>query len=174
MIALDFEKKRTTNPEHWKLATAIRSLTLDAVAAANSGHSGMPMGMADVATVLYQNHLNFDPKAPHWPDRDRFILSAGHGSMLLYSLMYLTGYEDITLQQIKDFRQWGAKTAGHPEYGHASGIETTTGPLGQGIANSVGFAIAEEIQRARWGKNIVNHHTYVMAGDGCLMEGVSQ
>lgn len=171
---MDIAALRTAHPDHWNKAAAIRALTLDAVAAANSGHSGMPMGMADVATVLYQNHLNFDPKAPSWPDRDRFILSAGHGSMLLYSLMYLTGYEDITLQQIKDFRQWGAKTAGHPEYGHARGIETTTGPLGQGIANSVGFAIAEEIQRARWGKNIVNHHTYVIAGDGCLMEGVSQ
>ncbi len=165
---------REANPDHWMKAAAIRALTLDAVAAANSGHSGMPMGMADVATVLYENHLNFDPKAPDWADRDRFILSAGHGSMLLYSLMYLTGYEDITLDEIKNFRQWGAKTAGHPEYGHARGIETTTGPLGQGIANSVGFAIAEEIQRATWGKNIVNHYTYVMAGDGCLMEGVSQ
>ncbi len=165
---------RAAHPDHWMKAAAIRTLTLDAVAAANSGHSGMPMGMADVATVLFEKHLNFDPKVPNWPDRDRFILSAGHGSMLLYSLMYLTGYEDITLQQLKDFRQWGAKTAGHPEYGHARGIETTTGPLGQGIANSVGFAIAEEIQRARYGKNIVNHHTYVIAGDGCLMEGVSQ
>ncbi|EBA11683.1 transketolase [Roseobacter sp. CCS2] len=155
-------------------ATAIRTLTLDAVAAANSGHSGMPMGMADVATVLFEKHLKFDPKAPHWPDRDRFILSAGHGSMLLYALMYLTGYEDMPLEQIKDFRQWGARTAGHPEFGHARGIETTTGPLGQGIANSVGFAIAEEIQRATWGKKIIDHHTYVMAGDGCLMEGVSQ
>jgi transketolase len=155
-------------------ATAIRTLTLDAVAAANSGHSGMPMGMADVATVLFEKHLNFDPKTPEWPDRDRFILSAGHGSMLLYSLMHLSGAEDMPLSQIKDFRQWGAKTAGHPEFGHARGIETTTGPLGQGIANSVGFAIAEEIQRATWGKYVVNHHTYVMAGDGCLMEGVSQ
>ena len=171
---MDIAALRTAHPDHWMKAAAIRTLTLDAVAAANSGHSGMPMGMADVATVLYQNHLNFDPKAPDWADRDRFILSAGHGSMLLYSLMYLTGYEDITLQQIKDFRQWGAKTAGHPEYGHARGIETTTGPLGQGIANSVGFAIAEEVQRARYGKNIVNHYTYVIAGDGCLMEGVSQ
>ncbi|MFT7107100.1 MAG: transketolase [Yoonia sp.] len=132
------------------------------------------MGMADVATVLFEKHLSFDPKAPHWPDRDRFILSAGHGSMLLYSLMYLTGYEDMPLEQIKDFRQWGAKTAGHPEFGHARGIETTTGPLGQGVANSVGFAIAEEIQRATWGQKIVNHNTYVMAGDGCLMEGISQ
>ncbi len=171
---MDIAKLRAAHPEHWKLATAIRTLTLDAVAAANSGHSGMPMGMADVATVLYQNHLNFDPKAPQWPDRDRFILSAGHGSMLLYSLLHLTGYEDMTLDQIKNFRQWGAITAGHPEYGHAGGIETTTGPLGQGIANSVGFAIAEEILRAQHGKTIINHYTYVMAGDGCLMEGVSQ
>ena len=171
---MDIAALRSAHPEHWKKATAIRTLTLDAVAAANSGHSGMPMGMADVATVLFEKHLKFDPKAPHWPDRDRFILSAGHGSMLLYSLMYLTGYEDMPLSEIKNFRQWGAKTAGHPEFGHARGIETTTGPLGQGIANSVGFAIAEEIQRATWGKKIIDHHTYVMAGDGCLMEGVSQ
>ena len=171
---MDIAALRNAHPDHWKKATAIRTLTLDAVAAANSGHSGMPMGMADVATVLFEKHLNFDPKAPHWPDRDRFILSAGHGSMLLYALMYLTGYEDMPLSEIKNFRQWGAKTAGHPEFGHARGIETTTGPLGQGIANSVGFAIAEEIQRATWGKKIIDHHTYVMAGDGCLMEGVSQ
>ena len=171
---MDIAALRASNPDHWKKATAIRTLTLDAVAAANSGHSGMPMGMADVATVLFEKHLNFDPKAPDWADRDRFILSAGHGSMLLYALMYLTGYEDMPLEQIKNFRQWGAKTAGHPEFGHARGIETTTGPLGQGIANSVGFAIAEEIQRATWGKKIVDHNTYVMAGDGCLMEGVSQ
>ncbi|HEV8034465.1 transketolase [Yoonia sp.] len=171
---MDIAALRTAHPDHWMKATAIRTLTLDAVAAANSGHSGMPMGMADVATVLFEKHLKFDPKAPEWPDRDRFILSAGHGSMLLYSLMYLTGYEDMPLEQIKDFRQWGARTAGHPEFGHARGIETTTGPLGQGIANSVGFAIAEEIQRATWGKKIIDHHTYVMAGDGCLMEGVSQ
>lgn len=174
MTTLDIKALRTAHPEHWNKAAAIRTLTLDAVAAANSGHSGMPMGMADVATVLFEKHLKFDPKAPAWPDRDRFILSAGHGSMLLYSLMYLTGYEDITLDQVKDFRQWGAKTAGHPEFGHARGIETTTGPLGQGIANSVGFAIAEEIQRATWGKKIIDHNTYVIAGDGCLMEGVSQ
>ncbi|WP_458790412.1 transketolase [Yoonia sp. MH D7] len=171
---MDIAALRTAHPDHWMKAAAIRTLTLDAVAAANSGHSGMPMGMADVATVLFEKHLNFDPKAPEWPDRDRFILSAGHGSMLLYALMYLTGYEDITLEQIKNFRQWGAKTAGHPEYGHAHGIETTTGPLGQGIANSVGFAIAEEIQRARYGVSVVNHNTYVIAGDGCLMEGISQ
>ena len=171
---MDIAELRAAHPDHWKKATAIRTLTLDAVAAAKSGHSGMPMGMADVATVLFEKHLKFDPKAPHWPDRDRFILSAGHGSMLLYSLMYLTGYEDMPLSEIKNFRQWGAKTAGHPEFGHARGIETTTGPLGQGIANSVGFAIAEEIQRATWGKKVIDHHTYVMAGDGCLMEGVSQ
>ncbi len=171
---MDIAALRSAHPDHWMKATAIRTLTLDAVAAANSGHSGMPMGMADVATVLFEKHLRFDPKTPEWPDRDRFILSAGHGSMLLYSLMYLTGYEDMPLEQIKDFRQWGARTAGHPEFGHARGIETTTGPLGQGIANSVGFAIAEEIQRATWGKKIIDHHTYVMAGDGCLMEGVSQ
>ncbi|MBI1418379.1 MAG: transketolase [Limimaricola sp.] len=164
---------RQAHPDHWMKAAAIRTLTLDAVAAAKSGHTGMPLGMADVATVLFEKHLKFDPTAPHWPDRDRFILSAGHGSMLLYALLYLTGYADITLDQIKNFRQWGARTAGHPEYGHAAGIETTTGPLGQGIANSVGFAIAEEVQRARFGAKIVDHRTYVIAGDGCLMEGIS-
>ena len=171
---MDLTALRTANPDHWFKATAIRALALDAVAAANSGHSGMPMGMADVATVLFENHLKFDASAPNWPDRDRFILSAGHGSMLLYSLLHLTGYQDMTLQQLKDFRQWGAITAGHPEYGHAAGIETTTGPLGQGIANSVGFAMAEEVQRAQYGKKIADHYTYVIAGDGCLMEGVSQ
>ena len=171
---LDIQALRTAHPEHWMRAAAIRTLTLDAVAAANSGHSGMPMGMADVAAVLYEKHLRFDPKAPFWPDRDRFILSAGHGSMMIYSLLHLTGYEQATLQQLKDFRQKGARTAGHPEFGHLEGVETTTGPLGQGIANSVGFALAEEILRAQYGKKIINHHTYVMAGDGCLMEGVSQ
>ncbi|AVO38882.1 transketolase [Pukyongiella litopenaei] len=171
---MDLSALRTANPEHWTKAAAIRALTLDAVHAANSGHSGMPMGMADVATVLFEKHLKFDASAPDWPDRDRFILSAGHGSMLLYSLLYLTGYEDMTLEQVRNFRQWGARTAGHPEYGHAKGIETTTGPLGQGIANSVGFALAEEIQRAHYGRKVVDHHTYVIAGDGCLMEGVSQ
>ena len=171
---MDLKALAAANPEHWKKATAIRALALDAVANANSGHSGMPIGMADVATVLFEKHLKFDPKAPNWPDRDRFILSAGHGSMLLYALLHLTGYEDMTLEQIKNFRQWGAITAGHPEYGHATGIETTTGPLGQGIANSVGFAMAEEIQRAHFGKKAVDHYTYVIAGDGCLMEGVSQ
>ncbi len=171
---MDIATLRAAHPDHWTLAAAIRTLTLDAVAAANSGHSGMPMGMADVATVLYRRHLRFDAGAPHWPDRDRFILSAGHGSMLLYSLLHLTGYADMTLDQIKNFRQWGSKTAGHPEYGHADGIETTTGPLGQGLANSVGFAIAEERLRAQFGKGLIDHHTYVIAGDGCLMEGVSQ
>ncbi len=131
------------------------------------------MGMADVATVLFEKHLSFDPTAPHWPNRDRFILSAGHGSMLIYALLHLTGYADVTLDQIRNFRQWGSITAGHPEYGHVSGVETTTGPLGQGIANSVGFAIAEEILRATWGRKLIDHHTYVIAGDGCLMEGVS-
>ena len=173
-MALDIQTLRARHPDHWKRACAIRTLTLDAVAAANSGHSGMPMGMADVATVLFEKHLNFDPAAPRWPNRDRFILSAGHGSMLIYSLLYLTGYADMTLEQIKNFRQWGAITAGHPEYGHVAGVETTTGPLGQGIANAVGFAMAEENLRARWGAKIMDHYTYVIAGDGCLMEGVSQ
>ncbi|MDX5383910.1 MAG: transketolase [Rhodobacterales bacterium] len=171
---MDITALRTAHPDHWMKAAAIRTLTLDAIHAANSGHSGMPMGMADVATVLFEKHLKFDASAPNWPDRDRFILSAGHGSMLLYALLHLTGYADMTIDQIRNFRQWGAKTAGHPEYGHAAGIETTTGPLGQGISNAVGFAMAEEIQRARFGAKIVDHHTYVIAGDGCLMEGVSQ
>ena len=171
---MDLTALRNTHPDHWFKAAAIRTLTLDAVAAANSGHSGMPMGMADVATVLFEKHMKFDASTPDWPDRDRFILSAGHGSMLLYSLLHLTGYSDMTLEELKNFRQWGARTAGHPEYGHAKGIETTTGPLGQGISNAVGFAIAEEIQRARYGAKVVDHYTYVMAGDGCLMEGVSQ
>ena len=161
------------HPDHFARATAIRALAMDAVQAANSGHPGMPMGMADVATVLFEKHLKFDATNPDWPDRDRFILSAGHGSMLLYALLHLTGYEDMTLEQIKNFRQWGSITAGHPEYGHAKGIETTTGPLGQGIANAVGFAMAEESLRARYGKKVVDHHTYVIAGDGCLMEGIS-
>ena len=170
---MDIADLRAAHPDHWKKAAAIRALTLDAVAAANSGHSGMPMGMADVATVLYEKHLKFDPANPDWPDRDRVILSAGHGSMLLYSLLHLTGYADMTLDEIRNFRQWGSRTAGHPEYGHAAGIETTTGPLGQGIANAVGFAIAEESLRARFGAKLMDHHTYAIAGDGCLMEGIS-
>ncbi|MEQ8604622.1 MAG: transketolase [Marivibrio sp.] len=156
-----------------QMAGAIRALAMDAVERAKSGHPGMPMGMADVATALFSKHLKFDAAAPDWPDRDRFVLSAGHGSMLLYSLLHLTGYEDMTLEELKNFRQLGAKTAGHPEYGHAKGIETTTGPLGQGLANAVGMALAERMLNARYGDALVDHHTYVIAGDGCLMEGIS-
>ncbi|HEY4135932.1 MAG TPA: transketolase [Alphaproteobacteria bacterium] len=155
------------------MANAIRALAMDAVEAANSGHPGMPMGMADVATVLFTRFLKFDPTEPKWPDRDRFVLSAGHGSMLLYSLLHLTGYPDMTMAELKRFRQLGAKTAGHPEYGHATGIETTTGPLGQGIATAVGMAMGERLLAARYGKDVVDHFTYVIAGDGCLMEGIS-
>jgi transketolase len=164
----------SSREQHDRMANAIRFLAMDAVEKANSGHPGLPMGCADIATVLFTRFLKFDAKAPHWADRDRFILSAGHGSMLLYSLLYLTGYEDMTIDQIKNFRQLGSKTAGHPEYGHANGIETTTGPLGQGLANSVGFALGERIMNAAFGNDLVNHYTYVLAGDGCLMEGVSQ
>lgn len=163
-----------TREQHDRMANAIRFLSMDAVEKANSGHPGLPMGAADIATVLFTRFLNFDPKAPNWADRDRFVLSAGHGSMLLYSLLYLTGYEDIDLEQIKNFRQLGWRTAGHPEWGHAAGIETTTGPLGQGIANSVGMALAERILNARYGDDLVNHYTYALVGDGCLMEGISQ
>jgi transketolase len=155
-------------------ANAIRALSMDAVQAANSGHPGMPMGMADAATALWTQHLKHNPSVPQWPDRDRFVLSAGHGSMLLYSLLYLTGYSDMSLDDIKQFRQTGSKTCGHPEYGHASGIETTTGPLGQGIANAVGMALAERMMHARYGDDLVNHYTYCIVGDGCLMEGISQ
>ncbi|MCW5714306.1 MAG: transketolase [Bauldia sp.] len=155
------------------MAAAIRALSMDAVQQANSGHPGMPMGMADVATVLFTRFMKFDPKAPHWPDRDRFVLSAGHGSMLLYSLLHLTGYEEMTMDQLRRFRQLGSITAGHPEYGHAEGIETTTGPLGQGLATSVGMAIAEKLLANRFGADLVDHYTYVIAGDGCLQEGVS-
>ena len=158
---------------HDRMANAIRFLSMDAVEKANSGHPGLPMGAADVATVLFSRYLKFDPKAPLWADRDRFVLSAGHGSMLLYSLLYLTGYEDMAIEDIKQFRQLGSKTAGHPEFGHASGIETTTGPLGQGIANAVGMAIAERKLEEEFGSDLQNHHTYVLCGDGCLMEGIS-
>ncbi|AIC28858.1 MULTISPECIES: transketolase [Rhizobium] len=163
-----------TSPEqNDRMANAIRFLAMDAVEKANSGHPGMPMGMADVATVLFTKYLRFDPKKPHWPNRDRFVLSAGHGSMLLYSLLYLTGYPDMTVEDLKQFRQIGSKTAGHPEYGHATGIETTTGPLGQGIANAVGMAIAERKLRDEFGPELQDHYTYVINGDGCLMEGIS-
>ena len=158
---------------HAAMANAIRALAMDAVEAAKSGHPGMPMGMADVATVLFTRHLKYDPAHPDWPDRDRFVLSAGHGSMLQYALLYLTGYEDMTLEQLREFRQLGARTAGHPEYGHASGIETTTGPLGQGLANAVGMALAERLLAGRFGPAAVDHFTYAVAGDGCLMEGIS-
>lgn len=159
---------------HFEMANAIRALSMDAVQRANSGHPGMPMGMAEAATVLFDKFLKFDPKKPNWHDRDRFILSAGHGSMLIYSLLHLTGYKAMTIDQIKNFRQLGSNTAGHPEYGHTPGVETTTGPLGQGIASAVGFALAERHLNAIYGDDLVDHYTYVIAGDGCLMEGISQ
>jgi transketolase len=171
---MDLNNLRQSFPDHWDKATAIRMLSVDAVEKANSGHPGMPLGMADVVTVLFEKHLKFLSAEPDWFDRDRFILSAGHGSMLLYSLLYLTGYPDLALDDIKNFRQLNSKTAGHPEYGHIPGIETTTGPLGQGLGNAVGFAIAEEFINAKWGSDICDHYTYVIAGDGCLMEGISQ
>ncbi|MEL6686434.1 MAG: transketolase [Pseudomonadota bacterium] len=160
--------------DHRDMANAIAALSMDAVQRANSGHPGMPMGMADAATVLFSKFLKFDPSNPDWADRDRFILSAGHGSMLIYSLLHLTGYKAVTMDQIRNFRQLGSITAGHPEYGHVPGVETTTGPLGQGISNAVGFAIAERHLNARYGDELVDHYTYVIAGDGCLMEGISQ
>ena len=158
---------------HAEMANAIRFLAIDAVEKARSGHPGMPMGMADVATVLFSRFLKFDPSDPAWPDRDRFVLSAGHGSMLLYALLHLTGYEGMTLDELRAFRQWASKTPGHPEYGHTPGVETTTGPLGQGIATAVGMALAERLMNARFGDDYVDHFTYVIAGDGCLMEGIS-
>jgi transketolase len=161
------------DPHLFKMANCIRMLSIDAVQKANSGHPGMPMGMADIATVLFSEFLKFDPSDPHWMDRDRFIISNGHGSMLLYSLLHLTGYADMTMDQLERFRQVGSKTAGHPEYLHATGIETTTGPLGQGIATSVGMALGEHLMAAQFGDALVDHYTYVFCGDGCLMEGVS-
>lgn len=161
-------------PAPERMAHALRFLTVDAVARAQSGHPGMPMGMADVATVLFTKFLRYDPQNPRWHDRDRFVLSAGHGSMLLYGLHYLTGYKDISKQDLLDFRTVGSKTAGHPEYGNLEGIEATTGPLGQGFANAVGMALGERMMRAQFGPDTVDHYTYVMAGDGCLMEGITQ
>ena len=156
-----------------KMANAIRALAMDAVQQANSGHPGMPMGMADAATALWARHLKFDPAEPNWPDRDRFVLSAGHGSMLIYALLHLTGYADVTLDEIRKFRQMGSKTPGHPEFGHTTGVETTTGPLGQGISTAVGMALAERMSNARFGGDLVDHHTWVIASDGDLQEGIS-
>ena len=161
------------NVSHDEMANAIRALSMDAVQSANSGHPGMPMGMADIAVVLFRDFLKFDSQNASWPDRDRFVLSNGHGSMLLYSLLHLTGYPDMDIDQIRNFRQLGSRTAGHPEFGHAQGIEMTTGPLGQGMATAVGMALAEKMLATRYGAGIVDHHTYVFAGDGCLMEGIS-
>lgn len=158
---------------HRDMANAIRFLAIDAVEKAKSGHPGMPMGMADVATVLFSRFLKFDATDPTWPDRDRFVLSAGHGSMLLYALLHLTGYDGVTIDELKSFRQWGSKTPGHPEYGHTPGVETTTGPLGQGIATAVGMALAERLLNYKFGNDRVDHFTYVICGDGCLMEGLS-
>src|SRR5246500_1584313 len=163
-----------TQVDPTRMANAIRGLAMDAVEKANSGHPGLPMGSADIATVLFSQFLKYDAANPAWPDRDRFVLSAGHGSMLLYALLYLTGNPAMTLDEIKRFRQLGSKTPGHPENFHTSGIETTTGPLGQGIATAVGMALAEKMLAAEFGKKVVSHHTYVLASDGDLMEGVSQ
>jgi transketolase len=173
MTTLARRIEATSKISHSDLANAVRFLSMDAVERAGSGHPGLPMGMADVATVLFTRFLKFDPARPEWPDRDRFVLSAGHGSMLLYALLHLSGYEEVTLEQLKAFRQLDSLTAGHPEYGHCPGVETTTGPLGQGLANAVGMALCERLLNARFGDEIVDHYTYVLAGDGCLMEGVS-
>lgn len=169
----DVARTSVSGALHREMANAIRALAMDAVQQANSGHPGMPMGAADIATVLFSRFIKLDPSKPDWPDRDRFVLSAGHGSMLLYALNYLLGYEDMTIGEIRNFRQLGSRTAGHPEYGHAAGIETTTGPLGQGIATAVGMALAERMLSERYGSGIVDHYTYVLASDGDLMEGVS-
>ncbi|MCB1520420.1 MAG: transketolase [Hyphomicrobiaceae bacterium] len=173
MAVADQIEARASEVSQRDMANAIRALSMDAVERAKSGHPGMPMGMADVATVLFTRFMSIDPTSPSWPDRDRFVLSAGHGSMLQYALHHLLGYEDMTTDDLKSFRQLGSRTAGHPEYGHALGIETTTGPLGQGIATAVGMAIAERLLETRFGTELVNHNTYVIAGDGCLMEGIS-
>lgn len=173
MNAPAFPPLADTGVSHAEMANAVRFLAIDAVERAKSGHPGMPMGMADVATVLFTQFLKFDSADPSWPDRDRFVLSAGHGSMLLYALLHLTGYEGVTIEQLKAFRQWGSRTPGHPEYGHTPGVETTTGPLGQGIATAVGMALAERLMNARFGDDLVDHYTYAICGDGCLMEGLS-
>ncbi|AQX28474.1 MULTISPECIES: transketolase [unclassified Bartonella] len=161
------------NEKQNQMAHAIRFLAIDAIEKANSGHPGLPMGAADIVTVLYTKFLAYDPKNPRWPNRDRFVLSAGHGSMLLYALLYLSGYEDVSLEDLRNFRQIGSRIAGHPEYGHVAGVETTTGPLGQGLANAVGMALGERLLNARFGE-LINHYTYALVGDGCLMEGISQ
>jgi transketolase len=171
--AEDFAVEAALPVQSGEMANAIRSLSMDAVERAKSGHPGMPLGMADVATLLFTRFLKFDASDPEWPDRDRLVLSAGHGSMLLYSLLHLCGYADMTMDELRRFRQLGARTAGHPEYGHAGGVEMTTGPLAQGIATAVGMALAERLQRARFGDDLVSHFTWVIAGDGCLMEGLS-
>ncbi|GHE00830.1 transketolase [Defluviimonas sp. 20V17] len=172
-MTIQTEVKPRAEADEKLMATAIRVLAMDGVEAAKSGHPGAPMGLADVATVLFNRYLTVDPAAPAWPDRDRFVMSAGHGSMLVYAIHHLLGYADMGADQLRAFRQLGARTAGHPEYGHAQGIETTTGPLGQGIATAVGMALAERMQNARFGDDLVDHWTYVLAGDGCLMEGIS-
>lgn len=166
--------KAARDPQGFALANCIRALAIDAVEAAQSGHPGAPMGMADAATALFRDHLKFDAAAPDWPDRDRVVLSNGHASMMLYALLHLTGYADMTIGEIRNFRQLGSRTAGHPEYGHAKGIETTTGPLGQGLASAVGMAMAERALAAEFGADLVDHHTYVFLGDGCLQEGIGQ
>src|SRR6266513_1200680 len=160
--------------EHDRMANAIRALAMDAVEQAKSGHPGLPMGAADVATVLFTKFLKFDPQDPAWPDRDRFVLSAGHGSMLIYALLHLLGYEAMTMDEVRRFRRLGSRTPGHPDFAHTPGVETTTGPLGQGLANAVGMAIAERHLAAEFGGDIVDHHTYVLVSDGDLMEGISQ
>ncbi|OPB32250.1 transketolase [Bartonella sp. AR 15-3] len=163
----------TNNEKQNQMAHAIRFLAIDAIEAANSGHPGLPMGAADIVTVLYTKFLAYDPQNPRWPNRDRFVLSAGHGSMLLYAVLYLSGYEDVSCEDLRNFRQIGSKLAGHPEYGHVAGVETTTGPLGQGLANAVGMALGERLLNARFGE-LICHYTYALVGDGCLMEGISQ
>lgn len=174
VVGEDIQTDAEPEASHEEMVNAIRMLSVDAIEKAKSGHPGLPMGMANVATVLWTQFLKYDPSQPRWEDRDRFILSAGHGSMLLYSLFYLTGFEDVTIDEIRNFRQLHSKTPGHPEYGVTAGVETTTGPLAQGLGNAVGMALAERLRNSRWGSDIVDHYTYCIVGDGCLMEGLSQ